>query len=105
MPDTRIPASVGAHRGELRLTPRGLAFVPVTSREGDQMCLDLSGWHLDWSDVVGLERVMSRPGDVRVHHDAAARFMTVSIHGSLQGFFDAADAQIAAAASPAHRAA
>ena len=108
MPETRFPASAGQYHGELRLTTEGLAFIPVTTRDGDQMCLGLSGWHLDWHEIAGIERVGIRrglaptqpSGDVRVHYDESARFVTVAIHGSLQMFFDAADSCAAAATTP-----
>ncbi|MCW2960660.1 MAG: hypothetical protein JWM25_1883 [Thermoleophilia bacterium] len=106
MPESRIPASAGQYHGELRLTRDGMSFVPVTTRDGQQMCLGLAGWHLPWSDVAGIERVASRRGliasepggDVRVHFDDFSRYVTVVIHGSLREFFDSSD-ELAAAST------
>ncbi|MCW2973112.1 MAG: hypothetical protein JWN72_1385 [Thermoleophilia bacterium] len=100
MPETRYPATAGQFHGELRVTHEGIEFVPITTYDGRQMCLGLTGWGFRWSDVAGLERVAARsglrPGEpggvVRVHYDGCARFVSVTIHGSLRAFFEATDA-------------
>lgn len=96
MPDHRVPASAGQFHGELRLADDGMTFVPVTTRDGDQMVLAVGSWRLDWRDVAGIERVDGR-GNLRVHYDDASRFLAVRIHGSMQDLFAAADAFAAAA--------
>jgi len=98
MHDSRIPATAGDYHGELRLTLDGLSFVPVTTRRGNQMVLGVTGWHLAWRKVAGIERV--GPADIRVHYDDLTRFVAVAIHGSVQEFFRDVDALIATGAAP-----
>jgi hypothetical protein len=104
MPESRLPASAGQFHGELRLTREGMTFIPVTTRDGMQMCLGLSGWHLGWTEIAGIERVASRRGlvssepggDVRVHYDDFSRYVTVAVHGSLRELFSSSDSFIVA---------
>lgn len=96
MPELRVPATAGAFHGELRLTRDGIDFVPVSTREGDQLVLGVRGWHVGWEQLAGLERVAGSGGDVRIHYDGAARCVAVRVHGSLQELFGCCDEFLAA---------
>lgn len=96
MPEHRFPATAGQFHGELRLSSDGVTFVPVTTREGDQMVLGVDGWQLGWDDVAGFERVDAF-GNLRLHYDGASRFVRVRVHGSgtMRELFAVADQLVA----------
>jgi hypothetical protein len=99
MPNTHYPARAKRRDGELQLSETGLSFAPVARAGHNQLCFDLEGWHLEWVQVAGLERVLKRPGDVRIHYANGARFETVTMTHALEQFFADADEHIARAAA------
>jgi hypothetical protein len=100
MSEHRFSASVGSARGELRITPDGLAFVPSAVERDGQLTMDLRGWAFDWHQVDGIERVGAsrvqsregvRGGALRIHYAGYLRYVTVQIHEQLEPVFEAVD--------------
>ena len=99
MPEYRFSASVGASRGELRITAEGIEFIPSGVERNGQLMMDLRGWAMTWDDVADIERVgagrvqsrTGRSGALRVHYDGYLRFITVEVHEQLEPVFDAVD--------------
>jgi hypothetical protein len=109
MPDTTFPVTCGAARGELRLTRHGMSFAPRPAHAAQLgLDLDIDHWFLCWSDVAGIERVMSLRGtriagpggDIRVHHDECLRFIALTVEAPLEQFFASADRLAAQHARP-----